>query len=311
MRSPACTTTRRAPAMVEHLESRQHLSADVPVSLPGTVFDGTWGGPTPDRFDSGFLWAAPHLFSPEPGVMDYSEWRVRNIAAWAREGGMNWRTDVGTPKKFVVIDVERMDHTSPPAWIAQVRDVVTWFKDEAPNVAIGLYGFTPHEAFWWRDLYSAPTEARTRSIREGFAAVRPVFERIDAIVQDVYMLGPDRINADLAYMRGFAWHAREQYPHLPVVAWTWGAYHEAWNPAGSVLGNNVARRYVSTAWQNYDAIVAWGTHSDNARWKGVLATLKNWRVNVDYSLHRSPSLVQVFPSETTIYRLNVWAEVLR
>lgn len=316
---------------VESLERRQHLSASPAleppptdalggqpagtvkgltnprrVPLPGTVFDATWDGPANSRFDD-VLWMEPKHFSNTTGQLDYREYRVRSLARWARDGGANWRWDQTTPKKFVVLDVELIKWHE--GYRDQVADIVRWFKNEAPGIAVGLYGFQIDREHRNRDtLYDAAELAKFRREMEHN---RPVFRQLDAVVLDVYMMGPDRIDRDLASMRRDAWVYRQVFPDLPVVAWTWGSYHTGWNPVNSPLGQKVAKKYLQTTSGNFDAIVIWGPHDQNVRWKQHLATLPEWKMNVQYRLMGASAMSGAADDDlATLYRVNVWQQIL-
>lgn len=282
--------------------------------LPGTVFNATWDqNPNTGGFKD-VLWAMPQDFSQRgTGQLDYSEEKVREIARWARDGGTNWRYRTIEPAKFVVIDVEHIGWSED--YITQIRNIVTWFKEEAPNVAVGLYGFVmgrPGISRWW---YANLNEARLQQIRESFEYARPVIEKLDAIVVSSYLLSPSHLQSDFIFMKKVSWLLREHFPDMPVVAWTWGNYHTSFgNSNASPLGHAVAKRYLATASGNFDAVAVWGQWSgQNDRWNGYLSTLPDWKVHVTYR-PASPASTASTGSATTpfsTYRISVRVEVLQ
>lgn len=277
--------------------------------LPGTVFNASWDANPNDAGFQDVLWAMPQDFSNRSGALDYSEAKVREIARWARDGGFNWRWRHVEPAKFVVIDVEHIGWSED--YVERVRNVVTWFKEEAPDVAVGLYGFVmgPHRLN--RADLAFRLSTKLDLIRENIEFARPVIEKLDAIVVDAYLMGPRFLAQDYAFMRNIAWLLREHYPDMPVVAWTWGNYHTAFGASNqSPLGHNVAKRYLATASGNYDAICVWGqSPGQNTRWNGYLGMLPQWKVHVNYRPATSPNAVTP-PSPFSTYRISVRVEVL-
>jgi hypothetical protein len=243
----------------------------------------------------------PACFSNARGELDYSEERVRGLARWARDGGENWRYDRTTPQQYVVLDVEHIPWHE--GYRDQIANVLTWFKEEAPNIAVGLYGFKHGDYYFSRDDQS---QLAISTFYRDVEYNRPVYSKLDSVVIDVYLMGPNRVNEDLASFRRAAWFYRQVFPDLPVVAWTWGNYHTAWNSPTSPIGHKVARRYLSVAWQNFDAIVVWGPHEQNVRWKSYLATLANWKVNVTYRPLLGAATQTGMPP---LYKINVWSTV--
>jgi len=279
--------------------------------LPGTVFNATWQDNPNDAGFKEVLWAMPQDFAQRgTGLQDYSEAKVREIARWARDSGTNWRWRTIEPAKFVVIDVEHIGWSED--YITQIRNIVTWFKEEAPNVAVGLYGFVMGRPGVSRWTYMHLNEARLQEVRENFEYARPVIEKLDAIVIDTYLMGPSYLQQDFTYMKKVSWLLREHFPDMPLVAWTWGNYHTAFgNSNASPLGHNVAKRYLASAWGNFDAIAVWGqSATQNARWNSYLSSLKDWKVHVTYR----PASTTTAGATTTpfsTYRISVRVEVLQ
>ncbi len=226
------------------------------------VFDATIGGSAIAGAPR-IWWTGQAVFSSGHGDYDPTEARVRAAAVLARDGGTAWGGEKIAPGTPTVLDFER-DQTKSLAWIEQR---VQWFKQTAPNVPLGIYGYDlfDHALTVNRDQIINPTPALSVKLDASLKAGAAVAAQLDFLLVDCYMLGPQYVDRDLAYLKTQAQRIGTAYPDKPVYVWAWGAYHTAWNKPHSVLSQSVTDRYVGVSRAYTDGMIIWGPRQDNTR----------------------------------------------
>jgi len=223
------------------------------------VFDATWGGSAVAGAPR-IWWTGQAVFSSGHGDYSPTEARVRAAAAMARDGGTAWGGVKVTPGMPTVLDFE-LDQTKSLAWIEQR---VKWFKETAPNVPLGIYGYDPLGGAN-RDQIINPTPALIAKLDAQAKAAASLVGRLDFLLVDCYMLGPAYVDRDLAFLKAQAQRISTACPDKPLYVWSWGAYHTAWNKAHSVLSQTVTDRYVAASKQYTDGMIVWGPRQDDTR----------------------------------------------
>jgi hypothetical protein len=249
------------PAIVEYVGLETSTATDTTTKQGEAqpqlgVFDSTWGGP---KFGRSSYWTGTIAWHTSAGF-DTSRSRVEKIAKISRDGGPSIHNNIYiAPGSLTVLDFESplLERKSPNYYADRLR----WFKAFAPNVMVGTYGIPLNPLNL--DQQARNNASDKASFDNFVLARREVIEAVDFICMDVYLLGPNNVDRDLKAMKNTADNYRRLFPNKPIIPFVWGAYHTSWNPAGSVISQEVAQRYADTCRQSFDGVLVWGKRSDN------------------------------------------------
>lgn len=165
----------------------------------------------------------------------------------------------------VVIDIERWpikgDPSAVRATVRQFLSVLSWFRDAAPGLRVGLYGTVPVPDYW--RAIRDPSSADYRAWQQDNDRLGPIVAQVDALFPSIYTFYPDRqgwVVYAVAQMR----EARRKANGKPVYAFLWPHYHES----NALLRHQPIdpdywELQLRTVYAHADGVVIWGGWGDN------------------------------------------------
>jgi hypothetical protein len=222
---------------------------------PFIVYDATLYTNKPDLSSFGVrpitVWYESQIFVANQSAT------ARPVEHLVRSLARDWNGSMGP----VVVDIERWPiRDAPPqsieSAVARFVEVLSWIRQEAPGLPVGIYGTVPVYDYW---------RAASPSLSPQFLAwqadndrLAPIVEHVDALYPSIYTFYPDR-QAWVAYAKAQIAEARRLAKGKPVYAFLWPQYHEA--------NTTLAHRFVepdywelqlNTMAQYADGVVIWG-----------------------------------------------------
>lgn len=161
----------------------------------------------------------------------------------------------------VILDIERWMlkgdaqtvHTSVNKFLA----VVSWMKDEAPNLQIGAYGTVPLPDYW--RAIRGQTHKEYRAWQQDNDRLDEMAAQLDALYPSLYTFYPDR-QGWVTYAVGQIREARRKANGKPVYAFLWPQYHDGGRgiQAQLPIESDFWELQLNTMLREADGIVIWG-----------------------------------------------------
>jgi hypothetical protein len=226
---------------------------------PFVVFDGTLYKNKPSLMAYHVrpitLLYESRLFGPnQPADAVPSEAVVRSLAGELRSSS-----------EPIVLDIERWplkgDAHAVQSTVARFLSVLSWVKDESPNVRFGFYGTVPVPDYW--RAIRDPASEEFRSWQQDNDRLEAVSDRIDALFPSVYTFYPDR-QGWVTYAVAQIAEARRKAKGKPVYVFLMPLYHESNRLLGlQPLDQDYWELQLNTAAQHADGLVIWGGWGTN------------------------------------------------
>ncbi len=226
------------------------------------IYDSALWGPKPGSF-IGVTWP-PSEFS------DADEKRIRGLA----------RTWAQNKLDLVCLDIEvwpvRGNDDVVQASIGKFKKVISWIREEAPNLKIGIYGAPPV-----RDVYRAIQSPDSKAYQDWATEnqkLKPLADQVDVIFPSLYTM-----TKDPETWKSFAMANLQQAAQYgkPVYAFVWPRYHDSMRGlAWTFLPESYWEMELQTVKGKADGIVIWdwgkGVSWDetNSWWKAVNTKFK-------------------------------------
>jgi hypothetical protein len=227
---------------------------------PFQVFDATLYKDKPNLSGYGIrpitLWYESQLFAANQAATAMPVERlVRSLAH-------DWNESVGP----VVVDIERWPITAGnpatiQATVAKFVQVLTWIREEAPGISVGVYGTVPVPDYW--RAASNPMSPQFLAWQTDNDRLARISDHVDALYPSIYTFYPDR-QAWAAYAKAQIAEARRLAQGKPVYAFLWPQYHEANTAlAHRFLEPDYWELQLVTMAQLADGVVIWGGWGPN------------------------------------------------
>lgn len=207
-----------------------------------------------------FNWVSGSVLSvienPSTGLLDVSPATIRQVARFARDGGIAYPGTTfraGAPSALDW-ETEYRDGTRTKQQVAaKLVEHCQTFRDEAPGVPLTLYGygFAPdlYNYVHWENPWPEMITAMNVEARK----FKPVIDLLDYVSVDCYIIQDVSVDRDLKAFANMADWARDYYDK-PCIGWLWAQYN--WTPY-PFLSREVCSRYVSEMRRAMDAILIW------------------------------------------------------
>ncbi len=256
----------------------------LPKKNPFVVFDGTLYAGKPDLSVHGIQPTTIAYTSQIGGKIGYQWWKqaerlpdkeiVQQIARQAQ-----------TKPNPVVVDIEHWPLAGDPKQVQRSLEkyltVLQWFKEAAPELAVGYYGAPPLNDYW-KSLKS-PMSKEWASFARQNDQLRPLSGAVDIIFPSLYTFYTDR-GGWVRYAYAQIAEARRNSNGKPVYVFLWPQYHDS-NPSlkGAFLPPDFWKLQLHMAKHYADGIVIWGgwdfKSNRPAEWDNNAAW---WKVTKDF-----------------------------
>lgn len=199
----------------------------------------------------------------------------------------------------VVIDIEHWplkgDSSQVQNSLGKYMTVLQWFKEAAPELAVGYYGAPPLRDYWRAIRPQASKEWQSYSRDND--RLRPLAEAVDALFPSLYTFYPDQ-GGWVRFAYAQIAEARRYGNGKPVFAFLWPQYHDS-NRAliGTYLPADYWRLELETAKQYADGIILWGGWGSNNRPEKWDDNASWWKVTKEFmktlGSHSQPKEIEI------------------
>src|SRR5439155_6039692 len=179
-------------------------------------------------------WTDTSAFSNPDGTFDDSKTRIAKIAKIAENGGTAPWTGKAIPARTpTILDFGGDLGHDLNFYTTRLK----WFHQSAPHVKVAMIGIQWGVYNFTRDVVANPTTQQQATIDSALSAGASFVGQMDFLPLYAYMLGPTYVDRDLKFIQLASADFKKAFPGKIIPTWTWGAYHTAWNPPGSVLSD--------------------------------------------------------------------------
>ena len=207
--------------------------------------------------------------SPEEWTIN--EEKVRNYARRASAAGQPLVVDI----EHWSVDIRSTDAAEVDAAIDRFLQIISWVKDERPDVEIGFYGLLPIREYWTPVQFQVAEEWRsndpTLTGRQDWYAERAdqmtqwhaANDRLQELADAVDFIAPS-LYTFYDDVEAWSWYAEANLAEAasygkPVYAFVWPKFHQGgWN-AGEMISPEFWQHQLDFIRQHADGVIIWGS----------------------------------------------------